>query len=218
MSAEGQKAFVYVFGLPYITNRISANSEHDLVLVRLLSICPPAALRPYFQEGYLAGTADVTTDYDDKSELDFNRRLIAQFEIPASSAFWGPGLSRVADEELFPPNDSIKDLCLSIDIGVSVGPEPEALGRFLAAWTALEQLVVTNAQRSEERVLTFGQALNALRKRRRLSALYLRELEELRKLRNHVVHGIDTPLEATLHQAAVRVDNLRSQLGKKLSQ
>lgn len=63
--------YVYVFGFPYITNRISRNSEHDLINVRLLSICPPTALRPYFQEGYLAGTDEVTTNFDSKSELDF---------------------------------------------------------------------------------------------------------------------------------------------------
>src|SRR5439155_19922418 len=30
------KCYVYVFGLPYLTNRISFNSEHDVVNVRLL--------------------------------------------------------------------------------------------------------------------------------------------------------------------------------------
>ena len=35
-----------VFGLPYVTHRISFNSQHDTVIVRLLSICPPLALRP----------------------------------------------------------------------------------------------------------------------------------------------------------------------------
>lgn len=42
--------YVYVLGLPYVTNRITINSEHDIVNIRLLSICPPAALRPYFQK------------------------------------------------------------------------------------------------------------------------------------------------------------------------
>ena len=62
-------AYIYVFALPYITNRISINSEHDLVNIRLLSICPPDALRPYFQEGYLAATSDIEHGYDSKSEL-----------------------------------------------------------------------------------------------------------------------------------------------------
>lgn len=89
MDNPSNAGYVIVFGLPYITNRITINSEHDLVNIRLLSICPPSALRPYFQEGYLAGTTDITTNYESKSELDFNRRLIAKFTVPDSAEFWG---------------------------------------------------------------------------------------------------------------------------------
>ena len=85
--------YVYVLGLPYVTNRITINSEHDVVNVRLLSICPPAAIRPYFQEGYLTGTTDVTTEFDSKTELDFRNRLVAKFAIPrTSNRFWGRGI------------------------------------------------------------------------------------------------------------------------------
>jgi hypothetical protein len=208
-SAKGRHAYVSVFGLPYVTNRISSNSEHDLVVVRLLSICPPAALRPYFQEGYLAGTADVTTDYEDKSELDFNRRLVAQFEIPAGSSFWGAGLSRVGDDELYPPEDSIRDLCSSIDVGSPLGPEPESLGTFVAAWTGLEQLIVSLAQRQEERILTLGQAVRTLRNSKRLSAATFAEIDQLRLLRNRSVHGQEPPPDDELHAATDTVERLR---------
>jgi len=209
LAATGRKCYVSVFGLPYVTNRISANSEHDLVLIRLLSICPPAAFRPYFQEGYLAGTSDETYDYEDKTELDFNRRLVAQFEIPATPTFWGSGMSRVPDVELFPPEDSIRDLCASIDVGVGPGTEPESLGAFVAAWTGLEQVLVSRAQRHEDRVLTFGQALRDLRKKGHLPEPVLAELEQLRQLRNRAVHGRDRPSDADLRQAAERVEQLR---------
>ena len=53
MDSKFNSAFVYVFGLPYYHNRISIDSEHDLVNIRLLSIMPPEALRAYFQEGFL---------------------------------------------------------------------------------------------------------------------------------------------------------------------
>lgn len=210
-ASKGRKAFVFVLGLPYVTNRISSNSEHDLVLIRLLSICPPAALRPYFQEGYLAGTADVTADYEDKSELDFNRRLIAQFEIPGSGSFWGDGLSRVGDKELWPPEDSIQELCASIDVGLGGGPEPEALGLFVSAWTALEQALVARAQGYEERVLTLGQALRTLRRRRQISQDVFKALDELRQLRNRAVHGREAPEDEVLRQAADRVEQIRRQ-------
>lgn len=78
-----------MFGFPYLTNRISFNSEHDIVNIRLLSICPPEAYRPHFQEGYLAGTDEITDNYERKIELDFNNRLIIKFELPVEKTFWG---------------------------------------------------------------------------------------------------------------------------------
>lgn len=109
-------AYIYVFGLPYLTNRISINSEHDIINIRLLSICPPKALRPYFQEGYLVGTDGVTSTYDTKSELDFNNRLIASFEIPNNNSFWDTGLSQMPLHALYPQNDPIEELCHKIKV------------------------------------------------------------------------------------------------------
>ncbi len=62
-------------GKTSITDRISSNSEHDLVLIRLLSILPVSGAAPYFQEAYLAGTADITTDYDDKERTRFRSKI-----------------------------------------------------------------------------------------------------------------------------------------------
>jgi hypothetical protein len=114
--AEGSNGYVYVFGLPYITNRISINSEHDLINVRLLSICPPDALRPYFQEGYLAGTTDITSEYENKTELDFRNRLVAKFVIPRSKRFWGSGFSSIPSSVLFPRGDRFGKICQEIEV------------------------------------------------------------------------------------------------------
>ncbi|MFA5612002.1 MAG: FRG domain-containing protein [Anaerolineaceae bacterium] len=107
---EEERGVIAVFGLPYPTNRITYNSEHDLVIVRLLSVCPPMALRPNFQEGYLAGTMDITRDYADKSELDFNNRLIAKFSIPNDPSFWGKDFNPIPEQLLFPPDDSMAEI------------------------------------------------------------------------------------------------------------
>ncbi|NLE83596.1 MAG: FRG domain-containing protein [Chloroflexi bacterium] len=109
-----ERGIVAVFGLPYTTNRITYNSEHDLVIVRLLSICPPLALRPYFQEGYLAGTLDITRDYIDKSELDFNNRLVAKFSIPNNPSFWGKDFAGIPEPLLFPPDDRMAEICARV--------------------------------------------------------------------------------------------------------
>ena len=102
---EPAEVFVYVLGLPYLPNGISINSEQEIVNIRLLSACPALAMRPYFQEGFLVGTPDLTDNYDDKNELDFNRRLVAKFRIPNSSGFWKGGPQRVPEELLFPGDD-----------------------------------------------------------------------------------------------------------------
>ncbi len=107
------EAYVYILGMPYLPNGISINSEQEIVNVRLLSVCPAIAMRPYFQEGFLAGTPDITDNYDDKNELDFNRRLIAKFSIPRDESFWGGDLKRIPEELLFPDagQDPMSAIC-----------------------------------------------------------------------------------------------------------
>jgi len=112
LSANQEFGYVFVFGLPYITNRITINSEQDIVNIRLINICPPQALRPYFQEGNLVGTADVLNDYENRAELDFKRRLIAKFKISNSNEFWGNQDS--LEKYLMPKDDQVEILCKEI--------------------------------------------------------------------------------------------------------
>ncbi len=112
LKKKNKHGHIYVFGLPYITNRITNNSEQDIVNIRLINICPPQALRPYFQEGFLVGTPDTTYDYDDRTELDFKRRLIAKFKIPNTKSFWADQKS--LEKYLLPNNDQIEQLCNEI--------------------------------------------------------------------------------------------------------
>ncbi len=107
---NSDKAYIYVFGLPYYTNRITINSEHDLANIRLLSISPPSALRPYFQEGYLIGTTDIEYDYETKSELDLNQRLFAKFEINKKD-FWDDDFTSIPQDVIYPNNDEIEEIC-----------------------------------------------------------------------------------------------------------
>ena len=114
LNNQNKNAFIYVFGMPYLMNRISINSEHDLVNIRLLSITPPTALRPYFQEGYLVGTDDITSSYYRKRELDLNNRLIAKFEIPNTDEFWGEFFNKIPQDALYPKHDQIEEICRQV--------------------------------------------------------------------------------------------------------
>lgn len=79
---EASEAYIYIFSLPYYTNRVSRNSEEEITNIRLLSICPPDAKRPYMQEGFLVGEEDIEIGSNAFESYDLRRRMIAKFEIP----------------------------------------------------------------------------------------------------------------------------------------
>lgn len=113
---ESKTGIVYVLGMPWQTDAIGYNTFEELVNIRLLSVCPPQAYRPFFQEGYLAGPfpnyqLDKTTRVP---QFDFSRRLIAKFEIPINSSFWGTGFSQIQHDKLYPSDDHVERICRDI--------------------------------------------------------------------------------------------------------
>lgn len=185
---ENNHAYIYIFGLPYITNRISINSEHDLINIRLLSICPPDALRPYFQEGYLAATSDIEHEYDSKSELDFNRRLVVKFRIPNSSKFWGKDFKIIPKSALYPQQDIFHSICKEIELDIKRGLKPGEIGEFLSLWSEIEEKVVSMNQQAREHN-TFFSSLKQLKKSESFDSNLINNIEKLRRFRNDLVHS-----------------------------
>ena len=210
-------SYVYIIGLPYITHRISYNSEHDLVSIRLLSICPPDALRPYFQEGYLAGTMDITTDYyPDKTILDFNNRLIAKIKIPADDSFWGKGFSKIPEVVLYPENDKVRDLCASLSIEIIEKRQPEKLEEFIEAWIKLEKKLKNIAIDYSNEVRTITSALAVIKKEYNLSNYLFDDLEILRRYRNDIVHGSRRIDYSELSEMINKIEEVHKQLNQIL--
>lgn len=197
MDNTSDYAYIFVFGLPYLTNRITINSEHDLINIRLLSICPPTALRPYFQEGYLVGTDDITTNYESKTELDFNNRLIAKFKIPNNESFWGDGFNKIPKKSLYPDNDPIFDLCHRIKEITDRELKTGDLGEFLKLWTELEELMITMAGRKTNRVSGIREVLRSLNEQGVIDNEQSNQIDRLRNFRNTLVH---TPKKITSKQ------------------
>lgn len=185
---DEKNAYIYVFGLPYFSNRISYNSEHDLVNVRLLSITPPTALRPYFQEGYLVGTEDITNEYQSKNELDLNNRLIAKFEIPNTKTFWGRDFNRIPKVALYPKRDSIQKICQEIRQQADRTISSTLYGEFLLLWAEVEQLLIAKAKKYVRDVHQLRFAFNVLLKYEPNSGDALRQFDSLRTFRNRLVH------------------------------
>lgn len=189
MDNENEFAYIFVFGLPYFTNRITINSEHDIINIRLLSICPPTALRPYFQEGYLVGTDDITTNYESKTELDFNNRLIAKFKIPNNNGFWGDGFDKIPKKSLYPDNDPIFDLCNQIKEIADKELKTGDLGEFLKLWAELEEFLVTKAGKESKRFLGVREAIRQLNEEGIIDKELAYQIDRLRNFRNTLVHS-----------------------------
>jgi hypothetical protein len=85
-------AYLYVLGVPNVSGAITASAEAGLQTIRLASVCPPTAMRPHIQEGYLLGEYPEIGDIDQKNnyalhEVDFGKRLVAKFRFNPK-AFW----------------------------------------------------------------------------------------------------------------------------------
>jgi hypothetical protein len=189
---ETAEAYVYVLGMPYLTNRISINSEHDLVNIRLLSICPPDALRPYFQEGYLAGTTDISYVYENKTELDFRNRLIAKFTIPRSQRFWGEGFDSIPWRVLFPRGDQVGKLCHEIQVLVRNFEGNDSITEFVREWASLEEILLNRAERGSNLSLQTIEAIDTLAQEGEIDEKRQNELHKLRRFRNRMIREFNT--------------------------
>lgn len=114
-------AYLYVLGVPNISGAITANTESGLQIIRLSSVCPPAAVRPHIQEGYLLGEYPELVDWEQKQqyahfEVDFGRRLVAKFVFRPDD-FWNADslFPQIVKPALYPnASDPLFELCESI--------------------------------------------------------------------------------------------------------
>ena len=213
MASTDSQCFVYVLGLPFPTNRISVNSEEELVNIRLLSICPPAALRPYYQEGYMAGTPDVTNEYDVKTELDFRNRLIAKFGIPHTKSFWNDGFEITPRAALYPNNDKVEQLCRELIGRVEDEASAEGdVGKLLVEWARLEEKIVPLARHRSERNVSVGDAIRILLQQHLVPKDIAISLENVRRVRNLAAHA---PSRVRDDEAQVAIRVLRD-INKRL--
>ena len=115
-------SYVYVLGFPHVNGSISYSVEEELLNVKLLSICPPRALRPHFQEGFLVGSFP-SSDESRSESLDVARRLIAKFRLN-NDTFEDENFTRIPHSSLYPSNDSIERLCKRIKAALRGKPLP----------------------------------------------------------------------------------------------
>jgi hypothetical protein len=110
---NSKTGYLYVFGLPYPNQSISFYSDLDIVLIKLQNVCPPKALRPRYQEGYLVGKYPIRPTKTQSDDL--SNRLVAKFFIDnRDGKFWDKYFQPMPDEILFPKNDEVEIELLKI--------------------------------------------------------------------------------------------------------
>jgi len=180
-------AYIYIFGFPYMTNRISINSEQDLINIRLLSISPPEALRPYFQEGFLVGTSDLTNELKYLKEYDLSNRLIAKIKIPVKG-FWDSKFSTLPLKALYPKDDEVLKICESI-MNFNDDLTTNSIGKFLQTWVTFETLIrqeIISKYGVDKTTNSIYRNLSLLNKNKEIGSIDI--INELRKFRNQLVH------------------------------
>ena len=110
---ESEEAFVFAFGIPNLSGAVTTSSEAGLQIVRLSSACPPTAVRPHIQQGYLLGEYPEISGARQKGlykfyEVDFGRRLIAKFRFCPKEFWHDDDHPRLKREALY-PNSAIDE-------------------------------------------------------------------------------------------------------------
>jgi hypothetical protein len=123
--------YLFVLGVPNISGAITASAESELQVVRLSSVCPPSAVRPHIQEGYLLGEYPDMGDIRQKAlfdhyEVDFGRRLVAKFIFNPKEFWKGKVFPQIGSRALYPEprNDPLAKLAETVKAAVAAGDPP----------------------------------------------------------------------------------------------
>ncbi|MCC8967868.1 FRG domain-containing protein [Bradyrhizobium sp. Pear76] len=124
--AETGTAFLYVLGVPNLSGAITASAEAGLQIVRLSSVCPPSAVRPHIQEGYLLGEYPEMSGTEQKEnyfpyEMDFGRRLVAKFSFAPASFWKNDNFPQVTKSALYPSERSDPLFRLALGVKKQLG-------------------------------------------------------------------------------------------------
>lgn len=101
--------WLYVFGFPHLNGAVSVSVDSGTQLVNLTQVCPPEALRPHFQQGFLASDYPLPTNYSTHSASgmapnNFSCRLLTKFRLENCESWKAEGFSPLPPTVLF-PND-----------------------------------------------------------------------------------------------------------------
>ena len=100
--------WLYVLAFPHLTGGVSVSIETQTQIINLTQVCPPEALRPHFQIGYLASEYPaIDTKENSNRDLgfignNFSCRLLTKFKLENCLAWKDEGFVPIPEKVLFP--------------------------------------------------------------------------------------------------------------------
>ena len=170
-----------------------------LNIVRLLSVAPPQALRPYYQEGFLIGEDEFSETYTNKDELDLNNRLVAKFKFKNTKEFWGDSEKALTREDLYPIDDEIEALCKEVSAELyevianrrNANISGEQYFAFMTGWIAIEKLLYEYLGGHNNRKALSPAGMIKMIENKDLGT----RLNKARNQRNMLAHNIDKDIK-----------------------
>ncbi|MDB4951586.1 MAG: hypothetical protein JWM27_4235 [Gemmatimonadetes bacterium] len=118
-----RSGYVFVLGLPHPPACLSPLVDEQMVIVRLQSVCPPEALRPHFQEGFLIGRWPRSTRKLKGDNAAY--RMIDKFRLDNSDGtFWDDGFNPIPESVIYPSNDPFARSLAEAIRAVALPPPP----------------------------------------------------------------------------------------------
>lgn len=85
---EGEGPVVYDIALPFATGPLTLDDNEALYLMKLDSLMPSFALRPFIQESYLVGDEFIGRGVGDIAGANLRRRVVASFRLCGDKETW----------------------------------------------------------------------------------------------------------------------------------
>lgn len=105
---NSKTGYLFVLGMPHTYGSISLFVDQGLRIVKLQNICPPEALRPHYQEGFLVGRLPYSMNKDMND--NFAYRLIGKYYLNNSKGkFWDKDFKAIPYNALIPPKDKFEE-------------------------------------------------------------------------------------------------------------
>jgi hypothetical protein len=110
---SGAEGYLFVLGMPHPHGSISHFIDDDIVLVKLQNVCPPEALRPHYQEGYLVGRLSARDRFKEKGD-NAAYRLLAKYKLLNDGSFWTKNFQPIPRAALLPKTDPLRAKLVAI--------------------------------------------------------------------------------------------------------